>query len=65
MSTARVIRVLLVEDTIGKGTPDDICQRRQQLYTLDGRALAMTTAMGDMKHVYSDNWHEFEREKPE
>jgi hypothetical protein len=65
VSNARIIRVILLEDTVGDGRSDATrCQTRRQLFTLDGRQLAMTTALGDMDHVYSDNWCDFEKETP-
>ena len=65
MSTARIIRVILPEDTVGDGLSDETRrQGRQQLLTLDGRQLAMTTALGDLDHVYGSNWCDFEKETP-
>lgn len=56
MAKAQLVTLILVEDVVGAGTKEEPCQRRQTLFTLDGRPVATKTALGDLNFVDADNW---------
>ena len=56
MASARLVTLILVEDTVGAGVVGDPVQSRQMLFTLDGRPVASRSALGDLNHVNSDSW---------
>lgn len=65
MSHAKLVTVILVEDTIGKGVAGDPIQRRHMLYSPNGHLLCVKTAMGgEYDHVHdTEGWGEIENQK--
>lgn len=58
MAKAQLVTLILVDDVVGAGTNEEPCQRRQTLFTLDGRPVATKTALGGLNFVDADNWDE-------
>jgi hypothetical protein len=65
LSHAKLVTVILVEDTIGKGVDGDPIQPRRMLYSPSGELLCVQTALGgDYDHVHdTGGWVELSQQK--